>query len=185
MNIFNANINIMADTHARFEMYQNNNLLWAIEVAELDFPVLAGLADSFTYILNTLGLNGNFQCFLFYENEEKRLTLEEIYSIGDATRVGEVERGFLAPGDDTIQIIRDRFVILRHINDNETEYMMVAFDSPRFIQGFIMGCNACNFDFRTIIHGLPFKINADETITYYDVPGYLTEMARDMPGRLL
>lgn len=179
-------VNTMTDTRARFEMYQNNNLVWAIEAMEPDFPMLSGLADSFTYILAALGLNGHFQCFLFYENEEKRLlTLEEIYSIGDAARVGEVERGVLAPGDDTIQTIRDRFVILRNINDNEEEYMMVAFNSPRFIQGFIMGCNACNFDVRTIVHGLPFKINADETITYYDVPGYLTEMARDMPGRLL
>lgn len=61
---------------------------------------------------------------------------------------------------------------------------VTMFRTPRYIQGFIMGCNACGVDFRTMVHGKPFKVAADGTVTYFDIEGYPMTNAPDLPAQL-
>jgi hypothetical protein len=61
---------------------------------------------------------------------------------------------------------------MRSYDGGDTDRSLIMFRSPRFIQGFISGCNAWGVDFRDLVVGLPFTHAVNGDVHYFDIAGY-------------
>lgn len=162
-----------------------NQALWTLEGhSSEDYVMIAGIITGIAGFLATVEDREMFADIIKVVVDDKdhgQYDLDNLIDIRDDAGIldfGEVD---LTANDLDKIDLRDLYVWLYINPDTPGVYYVDAFKTPRYIQGIIMGCNACGVDFRTLYHGKPFTVDAIGNIKYYDIQGYPIENPPDMP----
>lgn len=198
-----ANVTNFPDTRITFIMKRNRDEVWRLTgQGPGDREMFTGLIQGIDACFDDMNkpfhfkliIDGKGETFITnkYDEDEPPNVLRDYYELDTILEVLDdmglpdlLEVQFLNDDYEGMREIGERYGWLTRTKNPETQYHGVdAFNTARYIQGYIMGCNACGVDFRQTRHGKPFKVAADGTVTYFDIQGYPMENPPDMPTRI-
>lgn len=189
--IITYDINIMDEdpvTHVTLTVSRNKQPLWKLEGHNTEeYEMIAGMAHAISGFLETRQIPDRFSDVINVEVDSTDMGQYNLNGIWDIlTDFGIADHpSFYSAAKEFVGVyeIEGQYGWGRTVSP-EGQFLIDVFVTPRYIQGFIMGCNACGMDFRQVRYGKPFRVAADGHITYYDIVGYPMTNPPDMPTQI-
>lgn len=172
-------------THVALTVSLNKQPLWTLEGNSYeDYEMIAGIVASIAEYLPQDQPREFFEDVISVtvdSTERGRYVINDLADLVEDLDISDIEPINLTTGDfSNIARIENRYGWLYNTPGDQHGYIDV-FRTPNFIQGVIMGANACGMDFRDVYIGKPFTIDEHGNFTYYDIVGYPTENPPNMP----